>query len=433
MRSDLVSVLSEGTLSDHVEECAAFISRALPEAERPAFIQELHAQAAKADEASDADTRAQISRAVVADLVKKTPGMIEGTDREVEGVFNLLITLIRNNYREEEARDFLLHLVGVVSETGATAGQRVAVKYRILANVFNTLPAHSAVRLEVFEALLALTAHNGDLDYLNSAIQALPSWLVQWKVSPEQVHSCLDKVADALRSSERAEYSDRAFEIELMHLRWVSQETSLSKEVRLATAENVVAAALRQPKLFDFGDIVREPVVAELNGTPLFSLLKIFVGGSRSDLDKWLAESESASTLERLSLDKDGLVHKMQLLDLSDLCAGSVSSEVTYAQIAETLAVDESDVETWVIDVIRAGLVSGKLSQVKRSFRVYRSAQRSFEKPQWEALEKRLVQWQSSISSLKETVRKADAQLNQRTLLETEKANAPESTAAPAS
>lgn len=344
----------------------------------------------------------------------------------------MLMTLIRNNYHEEEARDLLLHLVRVVGNTGAGSSQRAVVKYRILANVFNTLPAHSAVRLDVFEALLALAAHNGDIDYLNAAIHALPTWLVQWNVAPEQVHACLDKVAEALRSSERAEYTDKAFDIELMHLRWVSQEKSLPAEIRHATAEAVVAAALRQPRLFEFGELVQEPVVAELNGTPVLSLLKIFVSGSCREIESWIADSENVRTLERLSLNKDGLVHKMRLLDLSDLCAASVSSEVSYAQIAQTLSVAESEVETWVIDVIRAGLVSGKLSQVKRSFRVYRSAQRSFEKPQWEALEKRLVQWQASISSLTETVRNAGAQLNQRSLHDTENASAQEG-AAPAS
>lgn len=67
--------------ANKVEDCAAFISRTLPEAERPAFVQELHALTAQADEAPDAETRAQRARAVVVDLVHKAPGMIEGTDR----------------------------------------------------------------------------------------------------------------------------------------------------------------------------------------------------------------------------------------------------------------------------------------------------------------------------------------------------------------
>lgn len=54
--------------------------------------------------------------------------------------------------------------------------------------------------------------------------------------------------------------------------------------------------------------------------------------------------------------------------------------------------------------VIRAGLVSGKLSQVNSSFRVYRSTYRSFGKEQWQLLESRLVQWQASIDSILATI-----------------------------
>lgn len=59
--------------------------------------------------------------------------------------------------------------------------------------------------------------------------------------------------------------------------------------------------------------------------------------------------------------------------------------------------------------VIRAGLVSGKLSQVNSSFRVYRSTYRTFGAEQWQLLEQRLVQWQSSIDRILATITEARA------------------------
>jgi len=99
----------------------------------------------------------------------------------------------------------------------------------------------------------------------------------------------------------------------------------------------------------------------------------------------------------------------MRLLDLASLCSRSVSTEVPYAEIASVLRVPESEVEAWVIDVIRAGLVSGKLSQVNSSFRVYRSTYRTFGAEQWQLLEQRLVQWQSSIDRILATITEARA------------------------
>ena len=50
--------------------------------------------------------------------------------------------------------------------------------------------------------------------------------------------------------------------------------------------------------------------------------------------------------------------------------------------------------------VIRAGLVSGKLSQSSRVFHITRSTSRVFEREQWVALEKRLVAWQTGLAAV---------------------------------
>lgn len=133
-----------------------------------------------------------------------------------------------------------------------------------------------------------------------------------------------------------------------------------------------------------------------------FELLKIFVGGSTADFQSFAASHPQE--LSRLSLSHDELLHKIRLLDLADLCALSISADVGYSSIAQTLKIDESEVEVWVIDVIRAGLVSGKLSQVNDAFRVYKSTHRQFGKQQWQQLEQRLVQWQTSITSIIDSI-----------------------------
>ena len=87
--------------------------------------------------------------------------------------------------------------------------------------------------------------------------------------------------------------------------------------------------------------------------------------------------------------------------------------------MAEALQVDISEVEKWAIDgkllffffhliqiftavaiVIRAGLVWGKLSQTTQSLQVIRSTSRTFEREQWQALEKRLVAWRSGLENV---------------------------------
>ncbi|WFD25820.1 hypothetical protein MNAN1_000786 [Malassezia nana] len=417
MRSDLVAVLSEGTLREYADECMLLLSRALPEEQRSDWADGLSKEAAQADEMSDAEAARPLARAVVAKLVRSATGIIDGTDREVEGVYNLLVALLLRYIGEgdEQFAPLVQHLVQVISDTQSSAAmERSVIKYRVLSNIFNMLSLSSALRLTVFEALLALASVNGDMDFLEMALKSLPTWLAQWDVSMEAKSACLGRVADALQANECGlEHVDKAYEFELLHLGFLSAEPTLPEDVRLSAAEKSIANVLRLPKLFEMEELLQVPVTLQLGTAPVLALLKVFVSGTRADLEEWLASSEGASTLERLALSADDLRHKMRLLDLASLCAQSVSAEVSYQDMAQVLDVPVDNVESWVIDVIRAGLVSGKLSQVAQTFRVYRSTYRTFDQAQWATLEQRLTQWQSSIQTLLTTMAEARAPVPQ--------------------
>ena len=58
----------------------------------------------------------------------------------------------------------------------------------------------------------------------------------------------------------------------------------------------------------------------------------------------------------------------------------------------------------WVIDVIRAGLVEGKLSQQKQVFLVHRTTYRVFGEKQWREVATRLEQWKESLRGVKEVI-----------------------------
>lgn len=60
-----------------------------------------------------------------------------------------------------------------------------------------------------------------------------------------------------------------------------------------------------------------------------------------------------------------------------------------------------------VLAVIRAGLVWGKLSQTTQSLQVIRSTSRTFEREQWQALEKRLVAWRLGLENVLNVVASA--------------------------
>lgn len=98
---------------------------------------------------------------------------------------------------------------------------------------------------------------------------------------------------------------------------------------------------------------------------------------------------------------------KIRLLTLASLASSAPNRELPYSVIARRLHIPSEEVELWVIDVIRAGLVEGKLSQLNQTFLIHRSTYRSFGKQEWEEVGLRLDTWRQSLRGILETVRGA--------------------------
>lgn len=114
---------------------------------------------------------------------------------------------------------------------------------------------------------------------------------------------------------------------------------------------------------------------------------------------------EHSGWLEEQGLDNSILYRKMRLLTLASLAASSQSRSLPYNQIARALQIPSEDVEMWVIDVIRAGLVEGKLSQLNQTFLIHRSTYRMFGEKQWTEVAGRLDTWRASLEGVLGVIR----------------------------
>lgn len=272
-----------------------------------------------------------------------------------------------------------------------------------LSNIFNSLSATSPNRCVVFRALLNLASNNDDLEVIADALSAVPKWLSEWDIDASAKADVLDSVATKLQAADNGK---DAYTLHLTLLRFLSTST-LSGQGSDAidtkkVAERTVATALSLPHVFQFEELAEIDAVKKLGNEPIGQLLKIFLHGTTQDWHQWC--QANAQELSRLNLSQEQLERKIRLLDLANLCSQSVSKEVPYNSIADALKISIDDVEVWAIDVIRAGLVSGKLSQINQSLRVYKSAYRSFGQDQWKLLESRLSTWEKNIANILQTI-----------------------------
>lgn len=160
---------------------------------------------------------------------------------------------------------------------------------------------------------------------------------------------------------------------------------------------------------FLFQDLRAIPSVQALGDShPIYSqLLDVF---AEQDLEDWNDfNDEHEGWLEQQKLDHERLHRKMRLLTFASLAAATPSREIEYSKIAKALQIPEKDVERWAIDVIRAGLVEGKLSQQRSMFLVHKVTYRVFSQKQYQELATRVDHWRATLQNVLGVLRQEQA------------------------
>lgn len=190
-----------------------------------------------------------------------------------------------------------------------------------------------------------------------------------------------------------------AYEFILKALRTFDGEEISSEDAqRLSLRALKMAIASNTHYLFQ--DLRAIPSVQALSDShPVYSqLLDIFAEQDLEDYNDF--NDEHKGWIEEQKLDGEKLHRKMRLLTFASLAAATPSREVEYAKITKALQIPQEDIEIWAIDVIRAGLVEGKLSQQRQMFLVHKVTYRVFGQKQYQELATRVDHWRSTLQNV---------------------------------
>jgi translation initiation factor 3 subunit M len=244
----------------------------------------------------------------------------------------------------------------------------------------------------------------------------LDAWIQEWELDSEEARKLYLAVSNAASS---AGEPDDSYIYLLKALRTLQDDAS-SAEARDLSLK-ALKASFQNDKHFDFQDLTAlDSVQALRKSDPVWSeLLELFSSENYDDLQDF--KESNPSFCSDTGLDEEVLDRKMRLLTLASLAAqASQTRTLPYSTIAKALNVPSEDVEVWVIDSIRSGLVEGKLSQQKQEFLIHRSTYRVFGENQWREVASRLETWKSSLvnvlavirSQKEEFVREKEVELN---------------------
>jgi translation initiation factor 3 subunit M len=278
----------------------------------------------------------------------------------------------------------------------------------ILSTIFNTLAPSDSSRYHVFLAIVAVIRQSGAttaFDALKSQLTAqLPQWMSAWELDEEESQKLHLAVADAAEAAGDRELA-HAHIVEA--LQTIPASEASNKESR-ELAVRALTSALSHPAIFDFTPLSASDAVQALRSSDisLFELLEIFAADTLDTYEDFISSTPLSSISGGVLADAgETLQTKMRLLTLASLATSTPSRSLPYATISSALRIPEEDVEKWVIDTIRAGLVEGKLSQLRSEFLVHRATYRVFGEKQWAEVQGRLMVWRRSLEGVLTVVR----------------------------
>ncbi|KAI0818135.1 hypothetical protein GGR55DRAFT_59820 [Xylaria sp. FL0064] len=355
------------------------------------------------------DVKALIEKQQKDEVLKKliiaSPALHSIPEKEFSGAYNLLVYLI---LQSDKAEMFLPRVCDNLTKPITSSpinGPGLALN--ALTTIFNMLKPDDDLRFNVFMAILRFLRQHSMFENLKPYLKSLDDWMAEWETDSDDQRQAYEAIADTAREAGDAHTS---YQYILKALRTFEDDEVKSEDAQ-RIALRALKTALHAPAQHDFQDLLNIPCIQALSETrPVyFELLTVFAEKDLEDFNEFREEHEGFVEKEHLDLER--LQTKMRLLTFASLAARSQTREIPYDEIAEALQIPNDVVELWIIDVIRAQLVEGRMSQQKKVFLVHRTTYRVFGEKQWRQLGDLVDTWRDTLSKVAATLRKEQAGL----------------------
>jgi translation initiation factor 3 subunit M len=402
--------LVEGPFEELAAELAGYLDTIKGEGSNVAGeVSPLLVDAEKQQEGQQTDKDAVLKK-----LVSASPALNAAPERELQAAYNLLIHLIG---QAPEPDRYLAHICrSLTAPITSSPHNGTGIALGILGTIFNSIQPDDEARYHVLLTIAKVIKNSGNYETLRPQLRTLDAWIQEWEVEDEQKRELYLAVSEAAAATNEL---DESYLYLLKALRTLQRDAASDEAKQLSI--RALKAAVQNEKHFDFEDLTSlDSMQALRKSEPTWSeLLELFSSENFDDFQDF-KESNSGFCSQN-GLNEAILDRKMRLLTLASLAAqASQTRTLPYSTIAKALNIASEDVEMWVIDSIRSGLVEGKLSQQKQEFLIHRSTYRVFGENQWREVASRLETWKSSLVNVlavirtqkEEFIREKEAELN---------------------
>ncbi|KAI9294408.1 hypothetical protein K502DRAFT_305032 [Neoconidiobolus thromboides FSU 785] len=353
----------------------------------------------------------------------ETATLLNVESHNIVAAFNLLLSQIKladNSILAELIQNVVNSLIESSHENGYS-------KLAMLEILYNSIEKNNTLRCTAFEGIIKLSAKHKIVKSLTPSLSSIKTWVHQWGIDATRSRAFYLLLSNTLKDFD---YRKEAFEFLLCYLYTFETETEVTEEI-LKIGELGIVEALQIPEVLNFESLLLSQPIKKLNGSPLYQLAEIFLSKDVASYKEFISNHQDLVSTHQL--DQDSLLNKIRVLTVASLGTQHLGQPIAYSKLADCMFIEklegyETEIEIYIIDVIRAGLIEAKLNQLEASVTITRSTYRQFEQDHWNKLLLELSNWKVSLEHVIKTVNNAtsniNSTLNQRTLNEQTETNA---------
>ncbi|KTW32424.1 uncharacterized protein T551_00514 [Pneumocystis jirovecii RU7] len=386
---EINTLIVEGTFAYQLEEIATFIDTLNKKTEEDSFVAAL--------ESISIDNNKDLCLEM---LVNRSNALSKCNEKDYKAACNLFIHLIRESSSIERLLPTVLSNLVIPNFPNGPL-----YFLSVLSTLFNILPFNSILKYDVFCMILRVASEQKLFDFVLSQINDISDWLDDWGVDSQAKRDLF-----LIISKYALEY-DKQMSLDFIIkalLTYPSSEALSASDL----ARQAIISSVSLPKRYHFDDIVTLDALQPLRdiNDPSILLLEIFMVGGLKDYLSFIDTHQH--WVDNSGLDQKIALKKIHHLTLVSLAASVPGKVLSYADIADALDVDISQVEMWVIDVIRMGLLEGRLSQLSKTFLIHRNTYRVWGKEQWIDLKSKLCSWETNLEGVLKVIKQHKTKVN---------------------
>lgn len=324
----------------------------------------------------------------------------EPSESDIEAILNSIVSIMVSIPLERGENLILAYSQRLTKAPGPKLG---LVALQSLWRLYNNLEGNSPLRYHVYYHVIELASRVGAVKEVFTGVDQLRKEFADCQPSNEQMQKLYRLLHQVLKDT-NSELASKVM-IELLGT-YTDENASYARE----DAIKCIVTALADPKTFLLDPLLALKPVRSLEGELIHDLLTIFVSDKLTSYQTFY--NNHKEFVQSQGLNHEQNLKKMRLLSFMQMAENN--PEISFDDLISELQIEEKNVESFIIEVLKTKLVCARMDQAARVVRVSSTMHRTFGRAQWQQLRDVLLLWRSNVQAAHEAMQSVTATQQQK-------------------